>query len=122
MKLTNQLAPPPPSHIIRKTAAILVQSCHSLALPPYVALTAQTLTLRAWTQKAQIHILAMAALFLACKHEELPRRLRDIVNVMELVVHHRGGNNKEPGIIPFGTVPLHYLKRRSKSDIQSGIL
>jgi cyclin L len=91
----------PTEHAYRIWACELVQDMGiALRLAQVVMATAQSLVQRFYYRKSLAaydgHIVAMAALFLAAKVEEQPRRMRDVVNVCYHAKLRRQGKPLRP--------------------------
>lgn len=74
-----------------------------LRLPQVVCATAQTLLHRFYYRKSlaqfDVHIVAIAALFLGAKVEEVPRRMRDVLNVAYHCKLRRQGKPSRPIVL-----------------------
>jgi len=77
---------------------LVAEMCVLLSLPPVVAATGQTLLHRFYYRRSltdfDVHVVAMAVVFLAAKVEENPRRMRDVLNVLYRIKLHRQGKAK----------------------------
>lgn len=82
-----------------------------LRLPQVVMATAQTLFHRFYFRKSllqfDVHVVALASLFLGAKVEEAPRRFRDVINVMYNCKLRRQGKPTRP-IVLGGNVRLSH--------------